>query len=133
MCIFSCPKQFINESTKFDCCKYTVTKKEGVQLKQTPCKLLYTHTTCAHGLPQFWTQNLNLVLLFTKDLGTTYFRPLAGSLPTRHLRRHSLSDQRPSALTQPKNLQPAPSQGAANVTSQIRFFAEVFYALCSQG
>jgi hypothetical protein len=119
----------------------SVTKKEGVQLKQTPCillnlhtiysswgstttpdlsflvtnirlrtpcKLLYTHTAYVHGLPQFRTQNLNLILLFTKDPGTTYFRPLACSLPTRHLRRHNLSDKMPSTLTQPKNLQSAP-------------------------
>ncbi len=105
----------------------TVAKKEGAQLKQTPCnlldlhticmswgstttldlsflvtsirlqtpcKLLYTHTTCAHGLPQFWTQNLNLVPLFSKNPGTTYFRPLASSLPTRHPRRHNLLDQK---------------------------------------
>ncbi len=42
---------------------------------------------------------MKLVLLFTKSPGTTYVRPLAGSLPIRHLRRHNLSAQRLSALT----------------------------------
>ncbi len=92
----------------------------------------HTHIACAHGLPPFLTQNLNLAPLFTNDPGATYFRLLAGSLPTKHLRRHNLSDQMPSALTQPKNLQSAPSKSATNATSQILFFAEVFCALCSQ-
>jgi hypothetical protein len=42
----------------------------------------------------------NLYFYLQKSPGTTHVRPLACSLPIKHLRRHNLSAQRFSALTQ---------------------------------